>query len=221
MQVVRNVEVAKGLVTPRTKSHGISKLNFIQADPVLRKFSDAGAVEHHLAPEVLRKRPGPADLSATRVALVGNRSVVFDWSDKITDDVYAVDDLLALCDAVVQLPCRGVKNSLNVGVALGMCGHEILRQWLVRGDVEPPRPRHTSPARWSRPPTTTRPLVRRRQRSRFAFAAAAGPDLREVESAERRGAPPPAPPPPPPPHPPPPQNSPDRPSEPPGRRPGR
>ena len=44
--------------------------------------------------------------------------------------------LLALCDGVVRLPCRGVKNSLNVGVALGMCGQEILRQWLCSGAVE-------------------------------------------------------------------------------------
>ena len=44
--------------------------------------------------------------------------------------------LLAACDGVVRLPCRGVKNSLNVGVALGMCGHEILRQWLSTGAVE-------------------------------------------------------------------------------------
>ena len=39
MQVVRNVEIAKGLVTPETKAHGISKMNFIQADPVLRQYS--------------------------------------------------------------------------------------------------------------------------------------------------------------------------------------
>jgi hypothetical protein len=39
MQVVRNVEVAKGLVMPKTKAHGISKMNFVQADPVLRKYS--------------------------------------------------------------------------------------------------------------------------------------------------------------------------------------
>lgn len=42
MQVVRNVEVAKGLVTPKTRAHGISKMNFIQADPVLRKYSNYG-----------------------------------------------------------------------------------------------------------------------------------------------------------------------------------
>jgi tRNA G18 (ribose-2'-O)-methylase SpoU len=42
-------------------------------------------------------------------------------------------ELLARCDAVVRLPCRGVKNSLNVAVALGMCAHEIARQWDVDG----------------------------------------------------------------------------------------
>jgi phytanoyl-CoA hydroxylase len=40
MQVVRNVEIAKGLVTPESKAHGISKMNFIQADPVLRGYSN-------------------------------------------------------------------------------------------------------------------------------------------------------------------------------------
>jgi len=40
-------------------------------------------------------------------------------------------ELLAKCDAVVRLPCRGVKNSLNVAVALGMCAHEVARQWRV------------------------------------------------------------------------------------------
>ena len=30
---------------------------------------------------------------------------------------------------MVRLPCVGIKNSMNVGVAFGMCGHEILRQW--------------------------------------------------------------------------------------------
>ena len=40
--------------------------------------------------------------------------------------------LLRKCDAVVRLPALGVKNSMNVGVALGMCGHEILRQWRAK-----------------------------------------------------------------------------------------
>jgi tRNA G18 (ribose-2'-O)-methylase SpoU len=42
-------------------------------------------------------------------------------------------ELLARCDAVVRLPCRGKKNSLNVAVALGMCAHEIARQWDADG----------------------------------------------------------------------------------------
>jgi phytanoyl-CoA hydroxylase len=40
MQVVRNVQVAKGLVRPATPAAGISKVNFIQRDPVLRRFSE-------------------------------------------------------------------------------------------------------------------------------------------------------------------------------------
>ena len=36
---------------------------------------------------------------------------------------------IALCDATVQLPCRGVKNSLNVGNAFGICVYEMTRQW--------------------------------------------------------------------------------------------
>ena len=57
MQVVRNVEVAKGLVTPKTKAHGISKMNFIQADPVLRKYSECGPlldqVEDLIGPDLI------------------------------------------------------------------------------------------------------------------------------------------------------------------------
>lgn len=37
--------------------------------------------------------------------------------------------ILPLCDAIVNIPCRGVKNSLNVGVAFGIAGYEIARQW--------------------------------------------------------------------------------------------
>jgi len=38
-------------------------------------------------------------------------------------------DLLAACSVVVRIPCRGAKNSLNVGVAAAVCGYEIARQW--------------------------------------------------------------------------------------------
>ena len=36
---------------------------------------------------------------------------------------------IALCDATVQIPCRGVKNSLNVATAFGICAYEMTRQW--------------------------------------------------------------------------------------------
>lgn len=38
-------------------------------------------------------------------------------------------DILAECSAVVRIPCHGVKNSLNVGIAASICGYEVSRQW--------------------------------------------------------------------------------------------
>lgn len=38
-------------------------------------------------------------------------------------------DLLALCSATVRIPCHGVKNSLNVGVAFAVVAFEVARQW--------------------------------------------------------------------------------------------
>ena len=46
------------------------------------------------------------------------------------------DELLKACDAVVRLPCRGVKNSMNVAVSAGMCGYEIARQWAEKAAAE-------------------------------------------------------------------------------------
>lgn len=39
MQVARNVEVTKGLVTPRTAAHGVAKVNFIHGDPVMSRYT--------------------------------------------------------------------------------------------------------------------------------------------------------------------------------------
>lgn len=39
------------------------------------------------------------------------------------------DDLLALVDAVVEMPTRGVTNSLNVAVCAGVVLYEVLAQW--------------------------------------------------------------------------------------------
>ncbi len=38
-------------------------------------------------------------------------------------------DLLRLCEAVVEIPCQGRKNSLNVAVSLGVAVHEWRRQY--------------------------------------------------------------------------------------------
>ncbi len=38
-------------------------------------------------------------------------------------------NLLKKCKDIVRIPCVGIKNSLNVGVAFGICLYEISRQW--------------------------------------------------------------------------------------------
>merc|ERR1711972_1012069 len=36
-------------------------------------------------------------------------------------------DLLAKCDKILRIPCVGVKNSLNVGIAAAICSYEVAR----------------------------------------------------------------------------------------------
>ena len=42
-------------------------------------------------------------------------------------------DLLKLCDEVIEIPCWGRKNSLNVAVSAGIAVYEVRRQWLQQG----------------------------------------------------------------------------------------
>ena len=70
---------------------------------VFRTFADGHANEASLDPAAVRRHRDahatlPPDLRPTRVSLVGNRSVVFDWSDGRKDDVYAVRDLVAIAE---------------------------------------------------------------------------------------------------------------------------
>ena len=46
------------------------------------------------------------------------------------------EELLSLCDHIVRIPCRGHKNSLNVGVAYSICVFEVLRQLLSDNDLD-------------------------------------------------------------------------------------
>ena len=39
------------------------------------------------------------------------------------------DELLSVCDQCVEIPMRGVKQSLNVSVAAGVVGYEVARQY--------------------------------------------------------------------------------------------
>lgn len=38
-------------------------------------------------------------------------------------------DVLDVCDATVQIPMRGYKNTINVATAFGVAMYEVLRQW--------------------------------------------------------------------------------------------
>jgi tRNA G18 (ribose-2'-O)-methylase SpoU len=38
-------------------------------------------------------------------------------------------DIIERCDATVQIPMRGYKNTINVATAFGVVMYEILRQW--------------------------------------------------------------------------------------------
>ncbi len=46
-------------------------------------------------------------------------------------------ELLAQCDQLVQLPCLGVKNSINVGNCAGVVLYSLLEQWLRRENSAP------------------------------------------------------------------------------------
>ena len=70
--------------------------------------------------ETVRGAPRASDFTFPR----GGVAIV------LGNERHGLDDaVLARCDAHVQLPCRGVKNSMNVAVSAGMCGYEVARQW--------------------------------------------------------------------------------------------
>jgi 23S rRNA (guanosine2251-2'-O)-methyltransferase len=46
-------------------------------------------------------------------------------------------DLLQLCAGTIEIPCQGLKNSLNVAVSAGMVGFELRRQWWASGFMGP------------------------------------------------------------------------------------
>ena len=60
-----------------------------------------------------------------------------DWKFPICfivgNEVHGVsEELSALCDIHLEIPMNGIKQSLNVSVAAGIAGFELLRQYLVR-----------------------------------------------------------------------------------------
>ena len=58
----------------------------------------------------------------------------FDWNFPacvvVCNEVSGVtEELVSLCDEHVEIPMQGVKQSLNVSVAAGIIGYEILRYY--------------------------------------------------------------------------------------------
>lgn len=45
-------------------------------------------------------------------------------------------DVLQACDAVVEIPMYGVKNSLNVATAASILVWEVLRQWTPTAEAQ-------------------------------------------------------------------------------------
>ena len=55
------------------------------------------------------------------------------------NEVTGVDKaVLDVCDAVLEIPVFGVKNSLNVSVCASIVLYEVLRRW-GKYEVEPPK----------------------------------------------------------------------------------
>jgi len=50
-------------------------------------------------------------------------------------------DVLSLCDRVVEIPMYGYKNCINVAAACAVALFEMARQWTVMGDAAIPPPR--------------------------------------------------------------------------------
>jgi tRNA G18 (ribose-2'-O)-methylase SpoU len=48
----------------------------------------------------------------------------------VGNEVHGVsDEALGLCDLAIEIPQYGAKHSLNVSVALGIVGYEVVRRW--------------------------------------------------------------------------------------------
>ena len=46
------------------------------------------------------------------------------------------EELISLCDKHVEIPMQGIKQSLNVGVAAGIIGYEMLRYYNIHKEIE-------------------------------------------------------------------------------------
>jgi tRNA G18 (ribose-2'-O)-methylase SpoU len=82
--------------------------------------------------EALQARAVP--LVAVEVTPVAVSHTQFDWPRPVAivfgNEVRGVSpDVLVRCDAVVCIPMRGFKNTINVATAFGVILFEVLRRW--------------------------------------------------------------------------------------------
>tara|TARA_B100001123_G_scaffold419834_1_gene525496 strand:- start:1616 stop:2170 length:555 start_codon:yes stop_codon:yes gene_type:complete len=65
----------------------------------------------------------------------------FDWSFPscvvLGNEVSGVsEELIELCDVHLEIPMRGIKQSLNVAVAAGIIGYEVLRYYYMHKELK-------------------------------------------------------------------------------------
>jgi len=87
-----------------------------------------------LAFDALRDQNIP--IVAIEVAPSAVPHVAYPWTQPVAvvfgNEVTGINEkTLAKCDAVVSIPMRGYKNSMNVATSIGVILYEILRQWGV------------------------------------------------------------------------------------------
>ena len=67
--------------------------------------------------------------AASHVEFSWPRPVAIVFGNEVTG---IAPDTLDLCDATVQIPMHGYKNTINVATAYGIIQYEILRQWTAQ-----------------------------------------------------------------------------------------
>jgi 23S rRNA (guanosine2251-2'-O)-methyltransferase len=136
--IIRTAEAAgaHGLILPKRRASGLS--------PVVAKTS-AGAISHLPIVRVTNLSQTIDQLKKESTWVVGldvrgmTPYLQSDFQDGVAIVVGSEGEgihrkILERCDQVVSLPMRGVVQSLNVSVAVGIIAYEVLRQRSTKGN---------------------------------------------------------------------------------------